>query len=146
MKIPASHVHVDESIPQIEETIVRSLEGGRVELSAEGEVAGMGRGLEGGDEGEGVGGEGEGAEGVEERERELVSILTFCSLSDGKTFKKPRQPYEKERLDAHELKLVGEYGLRCKRELWRVQYAFSRMRNATRELLTLDEKNLKPIF
>lgn len=63
----------------------------------------------------------------------------------GKTFKKPRRPYEKERLDA-ELKLVGEYGLRCKRELWRVQYALSRIRNAARELLTLDEKNPKRIF
>ncbi|KAG0471357.1 hypothetical protein HPP92_015903 [Vanilla planifolia] len=50
----------------------------------------------------------------------------------GKTFKKPRRPYEKERLDA-ELKLVGEYGLRCKRELWR-------------ELLTLDEKIPRRIF
>lgn len=38
----------------------------------------------------------------------------------GKTFKKPRRPFEKERLDA-ELKIVGEFGLRNKRELWRVQ-------------------------
>lgn len=45
-----------------------------------------------------------------------------------------------------ELKLVGEYGLRCKRELWRVQYALSRIRNAARELLTLDEKNPRRIF
>ncbi|CAL1368269.1 unnamed protein product [Linum trigynum] len=63
----------------------------------------------------------------------------------GKTFKKPRRPYEKERLDA-ELKLVGEYGLRAKRELWRVQYALSRIRNAARMLLTLDEKNPRRIF
>ncbi|KAF9680855.1 hypothetical protein SADUNF_Sadunf06G0165000 [Salix dunnii] len=65
--------------------------------------------------------------------------------ADGKTFKKPRRPYEKERLDA-ELKLVGEYGLRAKRELWRVQYALSRIRNAARMLLTLDEKNPRRIF
>lgn len=64
---------------------------------------------------------------------------------DGKTFKKPRRPYEKERLDA-ELKLVGEYGLRNKRELWRVQYVLSRIRNAARHLLTLDEKNPRRIF
>ncbi|KMZ73608.1 40S ribosomal protein S9-2 [Zostera marina] len=64
---------------------------------------------------------------------------------DGKTFKKPRRPYEKERVDA-ELKLVGEYGLRCKRELWRVQYALSRIRNAAKELLKLDDKNEKRIF
>nr|GME10170.1 40S ribosomal protein S9-2 [Ipomoea batatas] len=64
---------------------------------------------------------------------------------NGKTFKKPRRPYEKERLDA-ELKLVGEYGLRCKRELWRVQYALSRIRNNARMLLTLDEKDPRRIF
>uniref|UniRef100_A0A0E0D1A7 30S ribosomal protein S4, chloroplastic n=1 Tax=Oryza meridionalis TaxID=40149 RepID=A0A0E0D1A7_9ORYZ len=48
-------------------------------------------------------------------------------------------------LDA-ELKLVGEYVLRCKRELRRVQYALSCSRNAARELLTLDEKNPCRIF
>ncbi|KAF5838120.1 ribosomal protein S9 component of cytosolic 80S ribosome and 40S small subunit [Dunaliella salina] len=63
----------------------------------------------------------------------------------GKTFKKPRRPFEKERLDA-ELKLVGEYGLRNKRELWRVQVALSKMRNAARTLLQHDEKDPKRIF
>lgn len=43
----------------------------------------------------------------------------------GKTFKKPRRPFEKERLDA-ELKIVGEFGLRNKRELWRVQVRCAR--------------------
>lgn len=63
----------------------------------------------------------------------------------GKTFKKPRRPYEKERLDS-ELKLVGEYGLRAKRELWRVQYVLSRIRNAARQLLTLDERDPRRVF
>ena len=50
-----------------------------------------------------------------------------CCCADGKTFKKPRRPFEKERLDS-ELKLVGEFGLRNKRELWRVQMALSKIR------------------
>lgn len=63
----------------------------------------------------------------------------------GKTFKKPRRPFEKERLDA-ELKLVGEYGLRNKRELWRVQMALSKIRQAARNLLTMDETDPKRLF
>jgi hypothetical protein len=35
---------------------------------------------------------------------------------------------------------VGEYGLRNKRELWRVQAALSKIRKAARTLLTLDDK------
>lgn len=83
-------------------------------------------------------------------------ILTQCihifhspyyphTTADRKTFKTPRRPYEKERLDA-ELKLVGEYGLRCKREIWRVQYALAKLRKAARTLLTLDPKDPKRIF
>ncbi|KAL6567719.1 40S ribosomal protein S9-2 [Orobanche gracilis] len=74
-----------------------------------------------------------------------LMMICYVLTTDGKTFKKPRRPYEKERLDA-ELRLVGEYGLRCKRELWRVQYALSRIRNNARDLLTLDEKDPRRIF
>jgi small subunit ribosomal protein S9e len=65
--------------------------------------------------------------------------------ADGKTFKKPRRPFEKERLDA-ELKIVGEFGLRNKRELWRVQMVLSKMRSRARELLTLDEADPRRLF
>merc|ERR1719488_254587 len=62
-----------------------------------------------------------------------------------KTSRAPRRPFEKERLD-QELKLIGEYGLRCKREVWRVQLALARIRKAARTLLTLDEKDTKRMF
>ena len=74
----------------------------------------------------------------------LLSLL-FPLITDRKTSKTPRRPYEKERLDA-ELKLVGEYGLRCKREIWRVQYALAKLRKAARTLLTLDPNDPKRIF
>ena len=71
-----------------------------------------------------------------------ASMPSSAPCTDGKTFKKPRRPFEKERLDA-ELKVVGEYGLRNKRELWRVQMVLSRLRARARDLLTLDEKDPK---
>merc|ERR1712066_1011750 len=63
----------------------------------------------------------------------------------GKTFRKPKRPFEKERLDA-EMKVVGVYGLKNKREVWRVQYALAKIRTAARHLLTLDEKDEARIF
>lgn len=62
-----------------------------------------------------------------------------------KTFTTPRRPFEKERLD-QELKIIGEYGLRNKREVWRVKYTLAKIRKAARELLTLDEKDPRRLF
>jgi small subunit ribosomal protein S9e len=70
----------------------------------------------------------------------------FCRGSQtGKTSRTPRRPYEKERIDA-ELKIVGEYGLKNKREVWRVQKTLSGVRKAARVLLTLDETDPRRLF
>jgi small subunit ribosomal protein S9e len=66
-------------------------------------------------------------------------------LNYNKTYSTPRRPYEKERLD-QELKLIGQYGLRNKHEVWRVRYALAKIRKAARELLTLEEKDPKRLF
>ena len=44
------------------------------------------------------------------------------------------------------MKLLGEFGLRGKREIWRVQMSLSKIRTAARTLLTMDEKDPKRIF
>merc|ERR1719329_457782 len=62
-----------------------------------------------------------------------------------KTFRKPKRPFEKERLDG-EMKVVGEYGLKNKREVWRVNYALAKIRTAARTLLTLDDKSEARLF
>ena len=62
-----------------------------------------------------------------------------------KVYDTPRRPFEKARLD-QELKLIGEYGLRNKREVWRIRYSLAKIRSAARELLTLDEKDQKRLF
>merc|ERR1711887_94948 len=45
-----------------------------------------------------------------------------------------------------ELKLIGEYGLRNKKEVWRVKYSLAKIRSAARDLLTLEEKAPKRLF
>ena len=66
-------------------------------------------------------------------------------LVNSKTYTTPRRPFEKERLD-QELKLIGEYGLRNKREVWRVKFTLAKIRKAARELLTLEEKDPRRLF
>lgn len=65
--------------------------------------------------------------------------------NSSKVYSTPRRRYDKERLD-QELKRCGEYGLRCKREMWRMQLVLAKIRKAARELLTVDEKDPKRIF
>ena len=62
-----------------------------------------------------------------------------------KVFTTPRRPFEKARLD-QELKLIGEFGLRNKREVWRVKLVLANIRKAARELLTLEEKDPRRLF
>src|ERR1043166_1250530 len=45
-----------------------------------------------------------------------------------------------------ELRLIGEFGLLNKREIWRVAYTLSNIRRAARELLTLDDKDPRRLF
>src|SRR5271156_1792105 len=51
-----------------------------------------------------------------------------------KTFSRPKNPWRSEQL-AQELYLVGTYGLRNKRELWKTQAELSNVRKQARHLL-----------
>ena len=62
-----------------------------------------------------------------------------------KTSVHPKRPFEKERLDT-ELLLIGKYGLKNKREVWRTQYLLTRIRKAARELLTLEKDDPRRLF
>ena len=71
--------------------------------------------------------------------------MTKAYRNYSKTSKTPKRKFEKERLE-NELRVVGTYGLKNKREVWRVQLVLAKIRKAARELLTLEEKDPKRIF
>lgn len=62
-----------------------------------------------------------------------------------KTSKNPRRPFEKEKL-INELRMIGTYGLRCKKEVWSTQLVLAKLRKAARILLTLDENDPRRLF
>merc|ERR1712183_947593 len=62
-----------------------------------------------------------------------------------KTSNTPRRPFEKEKL-INELRLIGSYGLKNKREVWRLQLTLPKLRKAARVLLTLPEKDPRRLF
>lgn len=53
-----------------------------------------------------------------------------------KKYETPRKPWDAARLQ-EELRLIGEYGLRNKRELWKYQTMLSKFRHRARTLLAL---------
>jgi small subunit ribosomal protein S9e len=62
-----------------------------------------------------------------------------------KTYKVPRRPWVKARID-QEVQLAGIYGLKNKREIYRVAYMLARIRKAARELLTLESSDERRKF
>ncbi len=59
-----------------------------------------------------------------------------------KKYDTPGHPWQKDRL-MEELSLMGQYGLRSKRELWRIRTSLGRYRTQARKLLALPEDEMK---
>jgi small subunit ribosomal protein S4 len=55
-----------------------------------------------------------------------------------KTYETPRHPWRRDQLEV-ELRLMGEYGLRNKRELWRYKTMLSQVRGIARSMLGATE-------
>ncbi|MBN2154570.1 MAG: 30S ribosomal protein S4 [Candidatus Lokiarchaeota archaeon] len=62
-----------------------------------------------------------------------------------KKFKRPRVPFEKVRIDS-ELRYLGEYGLRNKRELSKHRFQLSKFRRMARDLKTMPEDVQKIMY
>ncbi|MFW9820231.1 MAG: 30S ribosomal protein S4 [Candidatus Thorarchaeota archaeon] len=61
-----------------------------------------------------------------------------------KKFKKPKHPYQKDRI-MEELEFLGRYGLRNKREYWKMRTMLGNWRNIARQSRTLSEERAKEV-
>merc|ERR1712199_13418 len=76
---------------------------------------------------------------------EAKTMVRYQLRNFSKTSKNPRRAFDKERLD-HELQLLGTYGLKNKKEIWRIGLVLSKVRAVARTLLTMEEKDPRRIF
>ena len=60
--------------------------------------------------------------------------MSRVASKNGKSYTTPRNPWDKVRLD-NELQLIGTYGLKNKRELWKASTIISNIRRQARMLL-----------
>ncbi|TXT60446.1 MAG: 30S ribosomal protein S4 [Promethearchaeota archaeon] len=61
-----------------------------------------------------------------------------------KKFKKPKHPYQKDRI-LEELEFIGKYGLRNKREFWKMRSMLGRWRELARQSRTLPAERAKQV-
>jgi small subunit ribosomal protein S4 len=59
-----------------------------------------------------------------------------------KTWERPGHPWIKERL-IEEMELVGQYGLRNKRELWKAQTILRKIRDKAKAILSLPKEEMR---
>lgn len=61
-----------------------------------------------------------------------------------KKFKKPKHPFQKERI-IEELEFIGKYGLRNKREFWKMRTILGNWRKIARESRSLPQEKAKEV-
>jgi len=62
-----------------------------------------------------------------------------------KKYSKPRRPYDKARIE-EEAKIVKEFGLKNKREIWKADAKIKKIRERAKSLVTADEKQRENLF
>jgi small subunit ribosomal protein S4 len=61
-----------------------------------------------------------------------------------KKYKKPKHPYQKDRI-LEELEFIGKYGLRNKREYWKMRTVLGNWRDIARQSRTLSDEQAKEV-